>query len=117
MLERNLGQLPSARALRRPALALEAAGGLCHGQGVDNVDRGGEEHRMSIQAGGVAQRDRQMRLAKADIDEVQTKQVLDLWPVDLRLDLMDVLVERLRPDEFLPLGSRIRAPCTRAGNA
>ena len=36
------------------------------GQGVDDVDGGSEEHRVSIQAGGVAQSDRQMRLAEAD---------------------------------------------------
>jgi hypothetical protein len=37
--------------------ALEAAGG----QGVDDVYGGGEEHRVSVEAGGVAERDRQMR--------------------------------------------------------
>jgi hypothetical protein len=46
--------------------ALEAAGGLGGGQRVDDVYGGGEEDGVSIQAGGVAQRDRQMRLAEAD---------------------------------------------------
>lgn len=74
-------------------LALEFAGGLGRCQGVDNVHSRGEEHRVSIQAGGVAQSDRQVRLAKADVtdqhdvglgcDEDQTEQVLDLRAVDL----------------------------------
>src|SRR6202049_3129257 len=74
-------------------LALEAAGGRCRCQGVDNVDGRGEEHRVSMQAGGVAKSDRQVRLAEADVayqddvglgcDEGQTEQVLDLRAVDL----------------------------------
>src|SRR6202049_726592 len=74
-------------------LALEAAGGLGRCQGVDNVAGRGEEHRVSIHAGGVAESDRQVRFAKADVadqddvglgcDEGQTEQVLDLRAVDL----------------------------------
>jgi len=66
---------------------------LGRGQGVDDIYGGGEEHRVSVQAGGVAERDRQMRLAEADIayqhdigvgrDEGEAEQVLDLRPVDL----------------------------------
>ena len=37
---------------------LEPAGGLGRCQGVDDVDCRSEEHRVSIQAGGVAQSDR-----------------------------------------------------------
>ena len=67
--------------------ALELAGGLGRCQGVDNVHGRGEQHRVSIQAGGVAQSDAVMRLADADVadqDDVglgchegQTEQVLD----------------------------------------
>jgi hypothetical protein len=74
-------------------LALEFAGGLGRCQGVDNIHGRGEEHRVSIQAGGVAESDRQVRFAKADVadqddvglgcDEGQTEQVLDLRTVDL----------------------------------
>jgi hypothetical protein len=38
-------------------LALETSGGLGRCQGVDNVHGSGEEHRVSIQAGGAAQSD------------------------------------------------------------
>src|ERR1700674_6036681 len=74
-------------------LALETAGGLGRCQGVDNVHGSGEQHRVPIQAGGVAESDRQMRFAEADVadqddvglgcDEGETEQVLDLWAVDL----------------------------------
>ena len=74
-------------------LALKAASGLSRGKVINNVHSGGEEHRVSVQAGRVAQSDRQMCLTKADVtdqddvdlrrDEVQTEQVLNLWPVDL----------------------------------
>src|SRR6202050_2386578 len=74
-------------------LVLETAGGLGRCQGVDDVHGGGEQHRVSIQAGGVAESDRQMRFAEADVadqddvglgcDEGQTEQVLDLRAVDL----------------------------------
>src|SRR5260370_33413256 len=45
-------------------LALELAGGLGRGQGVDNVHGGGEEHRVAVQAGGGAQSALHMRLAQ-----------------------------------------------------
>src|SRR6266446_5022312 len=74
-------------------LAFEAAGGLGCRKSVDDVDGRGEQHRVSIQAGGTAQSNRQMRLAEADVadqddvglgcDEGQTEQVLDLRAVDL----------------------------------
>src|SRR4029077_16531581 len=74
-------------------LALELACRLGGRQGIDDVHCRGEEHGVSIQAGGVAQSDRQMSLADADAadqddvslgcDEGQTEQVLDLWAVDL----------------------------------
>src|SRR5262249_50065322 len=73
--------------------AFELAGGLGGGEGIDDVDGGREEHRVSIQAGGVAQSDRQVCLAEADIadqhnigvgcDEGEAEQVLDLRTVDL----------------------------------
>jgi len=73
-------------------LALEPAGGLGGGQGIDDIDGGGEEHRVSMLAGSVAEGDRDVRFAEANIadqddvglggDESQTEQVLDLRPVD-----------------------------------
>ena len=38
-------------------LALETAGGLGRCQGVDDVHGGGEQHRVSVQAGDVAESD------------------------------------------------------------
>ena len=74
-------------------VTLELAGGPGGGEGIDDVDRGCKEHRMSGEAGGAPERDGQMRLAEADIadhhdvgpggDEVQAKQVLYLQAVDL----------------------------------
>ena len=74
-------------------LALQPAGGLRRGQGVDDVDGGGEEHGVATDAGGVAESKRDVRLAEADVadeddvgvggDKGQTEQVLDLRAVDL----------------------------------
>src|SRR5215472_11920205 len=41
-------------------LALEAASGLGRRKSVDDIYGGGEQHRVSIQAGGVAESNRQM---------------------------------------------------------
>src|SRR6516165_3457263 len=72
--------------------ALEPNGGLGRCQGIDDVHGGSEQHRVSLQAGGVAESNRQMCLAEADVadqddvglgcDEGQTEQVLDLRAVD-----------------------------------
>src|SRR5262245_41800700 len=75
-------------------LALEpAAGRLGRGQGVDDVDGGGEEHGVAGDTGGVAESKRDVRFAEADgtnkddvgvgCDEGQTKQVLNLRSIDL----------------------------------
>src|SRR5215467_8393970 len=47
-------------------LVLEAAGRLRGRQRVDDVDGGGEEHGVSTNAGGMAKRNRDVRLAEAD---------------------------------------------------
>ena len=57
--------------------ALEAAGGLGGGEGVDDVDGSGEEHGVSVQAGGVAERDRQVGFTEADRSG-------DMMPISLR---------------------------------
>ena len=72
---------------------LEAVLSLSGGEGVDGLDCGGEENRMVVQAGGVAQSQRQVTFARPNapdkddagvvLEEGQAKEVLDLGTVDL----------------------------------
>lgn len=94
------------------------------GQRVDDIDRGGEEHRVAAQAGRVAERDSEMALAQADggdedhvgvvLDEAQAKQVLDLGPVDLLrpvpVELIEALEHREARQSDAPLDAALFAP-------
>jgi hypothetical protein len=72
--------------------AFEATGGLCGGQGVDDIDRAGEEHGVAVWAGGVSEGDAEVRFAETDVadeddvgiffDECQTEEILNLQAVD-----------------------------------
>ncbi len=71
---------------------LEAALRLGGGERVDDIDGGGEQHRVAAQARGVRQRDREMTFAQADVgnedhvalvlDEAQSEEILNLGSVD-----------------------------------
>lgn len=70
----------------------EPFGALCRGEGIDHLHGGSEAHAQPLQAGGIAERRGQMRLAKADVaeedhvallgEELQSEQVLYLQAVD-----------------------------------
>ena len=47
-------------------LELELRGGLCAGEGVDHVDGGGEEHGVTLVAGGESQGDGEMAFSESD---------------------------------------------------
>src|SRR5262249_61192353 len=90
-------------------LVLEAAGRLRGRQRVDDVDGGGEEHGVSTNAGGMAKRNGDVRLAEADgadeddvgltFNEGQPEQVLDLRAVDLLGPAPLKILERLEHGE------------------
>ena len=98
--------------------------GLRGGQRVDDIDRGGEEHRVAAQAGGVAEGDAQVALAQADgadeddvgvvLDEAQAKEVLDLGSVDLLrpapVELIEGLEHREAGQSHAPLDAALFAP-------
>lgn len=96
------------RRLEQPGhLALDAAGGLSGGQRVDVIDGTGEERRLALEASGMGQGDRQVRLADTDAaeqdhiavlrQEVQPKHLLQQRPVDLLWPTPIEAVERLDP--------------------
>jgi len=72
---------------------LQSAGVLGGCQRIDDINGGSEAHRVTLQAGGVAQCDGQMGLAQAHaaeedyigfiLDKLQPEQVLHLEPIDL----------------------------------
>ena len=47
----------------------ETARTLSSGQGVDDINGTGKEHRVALEAGGIAKRGRQVRFAQADTAE------------------------------------------------
>jgi len=47
----------------------ETARTLSSGQGVDDINGTGKEHRVALEAGGIAKRGRQVRFAQADPPE------------------------------------------------
>src|SRR5262249_43054207 len=90
-------------------LALQPAGGLRRGQGVDDVDSRSEEDGVTCDAGGVTEGKGDMRLPEAygtnedDVgvigDEGQTEQVQDLRVIDLFWPTPLEVVHRLEHGE------------------
>ena len=88
-------------------LALDAAGRLGGGQRIDDIDGTGKQRRAALEASGMRQGDRQMRLADTDTaeqdhvavlgQEVQAKHLLHLRPADLLRPTPIEAVERLDP--------------------
>ena len=68
-------------------LRFQAIGGLGSGEGIDDIDGGGEEDGIALEAGGIAQGGGQMGFPEADaseeddigfvFDELEAKEVLD----------------------------------------
>jgi hypothetical protein len=106
-------------------LALEAAGGLSGGQRIDDVDSGSEQHGVPADAGGMAKRNGDVRLAETNgtdeddvgvaCDEGQAEQVLDLRAVDLLWPAPLKVLHRLEDGEAsvldAPLDGAGLAPC------
>lgn len=90
-------------------LALDASRELNSGQRIDDIDGAGKECRLSMQARGVRQGDRQMCLADTNaaekdnigmlLQEAQAKEVLNLGAVDLVRETPVELIKRLDPGQ------------------
>ena len=73
--------------------AFEVAMRLGGGERVDDIDRGGKEHRVAAQTGGVPESDAEVTFTQADVgdeddvgvvlNKAQAEEILDLGPVDL----------------------------------
>lgn len=73
--------------------SLKLPGGLSGGEGIDDIDGGGKEHRIACQASGMAQCVTRIALPQTDpaeeddvglvVDKLQAEQVLDLKAIDL----------------------------------
>ncbi|KAG0184244.1 hypothetical protein DFQ28_011524 [Apophysomyces sp. BC1034] len=89
--------------------AFEPALRVCGVHRVDDIYRGGEQHRVATQTGGMAERDTQVAFAEPDateedyvgvlFDEVQAKQILDLQAIDLAGPIPFELIERFEHRE------------------
>src|ERR1035438_8956845 len=91
---------------------------------VDDIDGGGEEHRVAAQTGGVAEGDTEMAFAKSDVgnedhvglvlDEAQAEEVLDLRSVDLPrpapVELIEGLEYRKAGEPHAALDTAVFAP-------
>src|SRR5712691_13444799 len=66
----------------------ETPGALCCGEGVDHLNGTGKKHRMALEAGGIAQRGRQVGFAQADAaEEDEVGLVLDKRQAEVVLHL------------------------------
>lgn len=71
---------------------LEGGSGLEGPQGIDDIDGGGEEHRVAVETGGMAQSDGQVTFPDTDptekngigvlFDKSETENILDLGAID-----------------------------------
>ena len=88
---------------------LDAAGGMRVGQGIDDLDGAGEQHRMSAKTSGMGQRGHEMTLAEPGardehdvgvlLDEIQMEEVLDKQAVDFGGPVPVKLIQRLEHGE------------------
>ena len=99
--------------------AFQVAGAGRGGQGVDDVDGGGEVHAIAAQAGGMTEGDQQMSFAEPNVtqqdsvgflaDELQTEQILQLRTVDFLRPAPVELIEGFEHGEAGEADTTLRA--------